>query len=141
MVVYETLNYRSEFEIESNTGVIRTKRVLERATGDIEFLLYVTAHDEDGKTSDAIVKIQVISSPDSIAKFWKQSYEVSLREGQGLVSNLLCIAASGSKGNVKYSMKSGGDSRFQIDPVTGKFKTQNAIAIIFNKPPCIRYEF
>ena len=117
---YKTSNFPSEFEIESNTGVIRTKRVLDRATGDTEFLLYVTANDASGKTSQANVKIKVTSSPYSVPKFQKQSYEMSLREGQGLVPNLLCIAATGSNGAVKYSMKPGGDERFQIDTVTGR---------------------
>ena len=120
MVVYETLNYRSEFEIESNTGVIRTKRVLERATGDIQFLLYATANDGTGKTSQTNVKIKVISSPNSVPRFKKKSYEMSLNEGEGPVSNLLCIAATGSNGKVKYSVKPGGDDRFQIDQNTGK---------------------
>ena len=118
---YKTSNFLSEFEIESNTGVIRTKRVLDRATGDTEFLLFVSANDRGGKTSEANVQISVTGSPNSVPKFKKQSYEISIREGQGLVSNLLCIAATGSKGAVKYSMKVGEDKRFKIDQVTGKF--------------------
>ena len=100
--------------------MIRTKRILDRATGDTEFLLYVTANDVSGKTSQANVKIRVTSSHNSAPKFKKQSYEMSLSEGQGLVPNLFCIAATGSNGAVKYSMKPGGDERFQIDNVTGK---------------------
>ena len=122
VVTYEILNLDSVFEIESNTGVIRTKRVLDRATGDREFLLYVIASDGGGKSSQAIVRINVTSAHNSAPKFQKPSYEISLKEGQGPVPNLLCIAATGSNGAVKYSMKPGGDKRFQIDLVTGECK-------------------
>ena len=120
VVTYDILNFDSVFEMESNTGVIRTKRVLDRATGDREFLLYVIANDGGGKSSQAIVRINVTSARNSVPKFQKPSYGVSLKEGQGRVPNLLCIAATGSNGAVKYSVKPGGDERFQIDQVTGK---------------------
>ena len=120
VVSYNILNLESVFEIESNTGVIRTKRVLDRATGDREFLLYVTANDGGGKTSQAIVNIKVTSSQNSVPRFRKESYEASLKERQGLVPNLLCIAATGSNGAVKYSMKPGEDERFHVHEVTGK---------------------
>ena len=124
VVTYEILNLDSVFEIESNTGVIRTKRVLDRATGDREFLLYVIANDGGGKSSQAIVRINVTSARNSAPKFQKPSYGVTLKEGQGPVPNLLCIAATGSNGAVNYSIKATGlDKKFKIDPITGKFKS------------------
>ena len=128
-VSYNILNLESVFEIESNTGVIRTKRVLDRATGDREFLLYVTANDGGGKTSQAIVNIKVTSSQNSKPKFKKESYEVTLKERQSL-SNLLCIAATASDGAVKYSIQQGGDKRIQIGHLNGKYKLYS-IAILF----------
>jgi len=128
-VSYNILNLESVFEIESNTGVIRTKRVLDRATGDREFLLYVTANDGGGKTSQAIVNIKVTSSQNSKPKFKKESYEVTLKERQSL-SNLLCIAATASDGAVKYSIQQGGDKRIQIGQLNGKCKLYS-IAILF----------
>ena len=123
VVTYDILNFDSVFEMESNTGVIRTKRVLDRATGDREFLLYVIANDGGGKSSKAIVRINVTSARNSVPKFQKPSYGVSLKEGQGRVPNLLCIAATGSNGAVRYSITAIGlDEKFEIDPVTGKCK-------------------
>ena len=110
----------SEFKIEESTGVIRTKKELDRATGDRRFLLYVTATDGTGKTSQAIVNIDVTSAHDSAPKFNSESYRVSVREGQGNIPNLLCIAATGSNGAVKYSMKSGPADKFKINEITGK---------------------
>ena len=111
----------SEFKIEASTGVIRTKRKLDRATGDRRFLLYVTAADGAGRTSTAIVNIDVTTAHDSAPKFNSESYRVSVREGQGKVPNLLCIAATGSNGAVKYSIKSGGPAgKFKINEITGK---------------------
>lgn len=111
----------SEFKIEGNTGVLRTKKELDRASGDRRFLLYVTATDGTGKTSTAIVNIDVTSAHDSAPKFVSESYSVSVREGQGMVPNLLCIAATGSNGAVKYSIKSGGPTgKFKINEITGK---------------------
>ncbi|XP_078377713.1 protocadherin-like protein [Oculina patagonica] len=110
----------SEFKIEASTGVIRTKRVLDRATGDRKFLLHVTASDDQGKTSNAIVNINVTSAHDSAPKFELESYRVSLREGQGKVENLLCIAATGSNGPVKYSIKSYPKGKFEINEITGR---------------------
>jgi len=109
-----------EFKIEASTGVIRTKRKLDRATGDRRFLIYVTATDGVGKTSSAIVNIDVTSAQDSAPKFNSESYKVSVREGQGKVPNLLCIAATGSNGAVKYSLKSGPADKFKINEITGK---------------------
>ena len=139
MVSYAVLNLETVFEIESNTGVIRTKRVLDRATGDREFLLYVTANDGGGKTSQAIVKIKVTSAQNSVPKFNKKSYAMSLNEGQGLVPNLLCIAATGSNGAVKYSLKPGGDKRFQVHPVTGKCKAFSCYCCCCYCCCCFRY--
>lgn len=110
----------SEFKIEESTGVIRTKRKLDRATGDRRFLLYVTAADGTRKSSKAIVNIDVTSAHDSAPKFKSESYSVSVREGQGTIPNLLCIAATGSNGAVKYSMKSGPAGKFKINEITGK---------------------
>lgn len=118
-VNYDTSS-SSEFKIEASTGVIRTKRKLDRATGDRRFLLHVTATDGTGKTSHAIVNIDVTSAHDSAPKFKSESYKVSVREGQGLVRNLLCIAATGSNGAVKYSIKSGPAGKFTINDITGK---------------------
>ena len=124
VVTYDISNFVSVFEMESNTGVIRTKRVLDRATGDREFLLYVIANDGGGKSSQAIVRIDVTSAHNSAPKFQKPSYGVFLKEGQGTVPNLLCIAATGSNGAVKYSITAKGlDEKFEIDPVTGKCKS------------------
>lgn len=119
-VTYDLSSSSSEFQIEASTGVIRSKRKLDRAAGDRKFLLHVTASDGEGKTSHANVDIDVTSAHNSAPKFKKESYQVSLREGQGLVQNLLCIAATGSNGAVKYSVKSGGDERFSINQITGK---------------------
>ena len=136
VVSYDISNSASEFEIESNTGVIRTRRVLDRAAGDSKFLIYVTANDAGGKKSQAIVRINVTSTHNSVPKFQKELYEVSLKERQGRVPNLFCIAATGSNGAVKYSMKQEGDKRFQIDQVTGecKYFTKTFIDACFVKP-------
>ena len=112
----------SEFKIEASTGVIRTKRKLDRANGDRKFLLHVTASDDRGKTSHAIVNIDVTSAHNSAPKFNSKSYEVSVREGQGKVENLLCIAATGSNGAVEYSIKSYPPGKFEINEITGKGK-------------------
>ena len=120
-VTYDTLSDRlSEFEIEASTGVIRTKRELDKTAGDRKFLFQVTASDGEGKTSQAIVKVDVTSAPDSAPKFTKEEYKIELREEQGAIPNLLCIAATGSNGPVKYAIKPGGDQRFDIDSITGK---------------------
>ena len=68
-VTYENMNLFTEFEMERDTGVIRTKRVLDRVTGDKEFLLYVNAIDGGGKSSEAVVNVKVISAQNSVPKF------------------------------------------------------------------------
>ena len=119
-VSYDLSISSSEFQIEAGTGVIRTKRKLDRAIGDRKFLLHVTASDEGGKTAHANVDINVTSAHDSSPKFALEKYQASLREKQGMVPNLLCIAATGSNGPVTYSMKSGANERFTINKNTGK---------------------
>ena len=119
-VSYDLSISSSEFQIEAGTGVIRTKRKLDRAIGDRKFLLHVTASDEGGKTAHANVDINVTSAHDSSPKFALEKYQASLREKQGMVPNLLCIAATGSNGPVTYSIKSGANERFTINENTGK---------------------
>ncbi|XP_068670922.1 protocadherin-like protein [Montipora foliosa] len=126
VITYSIPSSPSPFEIESRTGVIRTKRVLDRAMGDNEFMVYVVANDGGGKSSETIVRVNVTSAHNSAPKFQKDSYDVSLKEGQGLVPNLLCIAATGSDGVVKYAMKKGGDHRFQVDQDTGRFSIMDS---------------
>lgn len=119
-VSYDLSISSSEFQIEAGTGVIRTKRKLDRAIGDRKFLLHVTASDEGGKTAHANVDINVTSAHDSSPKFALEKYQASLQEKQGMVPNLLCIAATGSNGPVTYSIKSGANERFTINENTGK---------------------
>lgn len=119
-VSYDLSTSSSEFQIEAGTGVIRTKRKLDRAIGDRKFLLHVTASDEGGKTAHANVDINVTSAHDSSPKFALEKYQASLQEKQGMVPNLLCIAATGSNGPVTYSIKSGANERFTINENTGK---------------------
>ena len=121
VVTYRISSSSVPFEIESNTGVIRTKRIFDRVSGDDEFLIYIEASDGNGKSSETLVKVNVTSGFNSAPKFKKKSFDLSMKEGQGLVPNLFCIAATGSNGAVKYSMKSGGDERFQVDQNSGEY--------------------
>ena len=130
-MTYENMNLFTEFEMERDTGVIRTKRVLDRATGDKEFLLYVNAIDGGGKSSEAVVNVKVIGAQNSVPKFTRRSYQVSLPEGEGLVRNLLCVAATGSNEPVEYSIRLDADKRFQIDQASGTVFTVKKIYVSF----------
>ena len=113
----------SEFSVEQATGVIRTLKPLDRALGERDYSAIVTANDGATKTSKALVRVKVIASAESIPKFTKAEYQVSVVENQGPHSNLVCVAATGNNGAVQYLLASQAPfSKFQIDAKTGAFR-------------------
>lgn len=123
-ISYSITNTQTAFKIESSTGVIRTRRMLEISRGEIEFELAIQA-TSSGKIATGQVNVTVTSRADSPPTFMNVPYAVSVPENQGAVSNILCVAAvDSSLSAVAYQLsKLSSDLKiFGINSDSGKFE-------------------
>lgn len=118
-ISYSIKSTQSAFKIESSTGVVRTMRSLSTARGEIEYELIIEAISS-GNNAIGQLNVTVTSKADSPPTFKNVPYSITVPENQGVVTDLLCIAAVDTRELiVKYSLLSAG-SEFAIDSNSGK---------------------
>lgn len=117
-ITYSIKTPSSPFQIEGTTGVVRTLRELDPARGEIEYELVIDA-TSNSNSAVGQLNVTVTSNADSPPSFKNEPYAVKVPENQGVISNLICIAAVDPREQVvKYSLVSAG-SQFAIDVDSG----------------------
>ncbi|XP_074645849.1 cadherin EGF LAG seven-pass G-type receptor 2-like [Tubulanus polymorphus] len=122
------------FQIDMNTGVISTKKLLDRETSP-GYTIAVMAQDHGiPRKSDATdVFIQVEDVNDNAPVFEKQSYNGLINEKVPIGTSVLKISASdqdsGQNGNIHYTFEGGsnGNGDFTLDGTFGVIRTANLL--------------
>jgi hypothetical protein len=109
------------FKVEAETGVIRTRRVLDKTARDKEFNQMTIEVQSGQRKSQAIVNIMITSSMISVPRFRTSSYQVNIKENLGTIDSLICLAATDSNfGSITYSITTGGSEKFAVEATSGK---------------------
>ncbi|KAL3270161.1 hypothetical protein HHI36_009218 [Cryptolaemus montrouzieri] len=118
------------FKIDSKTGVITTRTLLDRETTEV-YTLIVSATDSANpqsarKSSTATVVIHILDDNDNYPQFSEKTYTVSIDEDINWVSNPIVLhikatdADQGNNAAIRYAITSGNtQSQFSIDSLTG----------------------
>ena len=124
-VSYSIENPGNAFVIQSDSGVISTRRMLDPANEERKFSLSVRATSR-AKESQAQVIVTVISDENSPPTFVNLPYSATVPENLGKIDSLLCLAAKDSQGKtVKYGLVSNTDGKFSVDEKSGKNRLQS----------------
>lgn len=119
-VSYSIENPGNAFVIQSDSGVISTRRELDPANEERSFALSVRATSR-AKESQAQVIVTVISEENSPPTFVNLPYSATVPENLGRIESLLCLAAKDSQGKtVTYGLVSNTDGKFSVDEESGK---------------------
>ena len=123
-VSYSIENPGNAFIIQTDSGVISTRRMLDPANEERRFSLSVRANSRNNlKEAQAQVIVTVISEENSPPTFVNLPYSATVPENLGKIESLLCLAAKDSQGKtVKYGLVSNTDGRFSVDEDSGKNK-------------------
>ena len=124
-VSYSIENPGNAFIIQTDSGVISTRRMLDPANEERSFSLSVRATSR-AKESQAQVIVTVISEENSPPTFVNLPYTATVPENLGQIESLLCLAAKDSQGKtVKYALVSNTDGKFSVDEKSGKNRLQS----------------
>ncbi|KAK3739519.1 hypothetical protein QZH41_016191, partial [Actinostola sp. cb2023] len=124
---------QNKFQVDSSTGLISTRAVLDREQ-QASYVLSVTAKDHGSPSQSSVVKVTVTVDDvnDNLPKFSQNNYAVSLVENTARNSVVLRLQArdpdDGSNGRVSYAIVSGDTkSAFSINPSTGQLSVTGPI--------------
>lgn len=124
-VTYSIENAGTVFVIQTNSGVISTKRPLDPANEERKFVLSVRASAAN-KDSRAQVIVDVVSKADSPPTFVNLPYKATVPENLGQIDSLLCLAAKDSQEKpVRYSLVSDTGGKFSVEQDSGKNNNKN----------------
>ena len=123
-VSYSLNNFNRLFQIQADSGVITTLKLLDPTVDQTTFTLYIKARaGSGGQPSDGQVNVSVVSKEDSPPTFQNAPYAATVLENMGPIPNLLCIAANDFHARpVSYSIRSGFAGKFSMDRNSGKNK-------------------
>lgn len=118
-VSYSIENPGNAFTIQTDSGVISTRRMLDPANEERSFALSVRATSRN-KESQAQVIVTVVSEENSPPTFVNLPYSATVLENLGRIDSLLCLAAKDSQGKpVTYKIVSS-DGKYSVDKDSGK---------------------
>lgn len=124
-ISYSIENPGNAFIIQTDSGVISTRRMLDPANEERSFSLSVRA-TSSGKESQAQVIVTVISEENSPPTFVNLPYSATVLENLGQIDSLLCLAAKDGQGKpVTYGLLSNTDGKFSVDEKSGKSRLQS----------------
>ncbi|XP_072569096.1 cadherin EGF LAG seven-pass G-type receptor 2 [Paramormyrops kingsleyae] len=148
-ILYNILNNNSSngvFEIDSRSGVIRTKGPVDREEID-SYMLLVEANDQGRdpgpRSSTATVYISVEDDNDNAPQFSEKRYVVQVPENMPPNSHILQVTATdrdrGNNAVVHFSIMSGNTrGQFYIDAQTGKMDLVSQLDYEANKEYTLR---
>ena len=123
-VSYSIENPGNAFQIQGDSGVISTRRMLDPANEERSFSLSVRARSQANKESQAQVIVSVVSGANSPPTFVNLPYSATVPENLGEIDSLLCIAAKDSQGKpVTYKIL-GSNYKVSVDEDSGKSRLQ-----------------
>ena len=129
------------FTLESDSGILRTSRALDRES-IANYTLEVTVSDgEMSSEQNAIIHVSILDVNDEIPKFVNAPYNFSIDEGNALMHNVGQVTAisieQGINGAARYYINGNTDVPFVIDAITG----QIAATAVLNRETRDHYSF
>ncbi|GAB6020348.1 hypothetical protein CHUAL_003060 [Chamberlinius hualienensis] len=129
-IAYELLHNENMFRVDSQTGVVSTRRQLDRETV-AEYELAIKAVDQGSissrKSATTTVKVYVLDDNDNYPQFSQRTYALKVPEDVNWTANpvvaqvVAADADSGPNGAVRYTLVSGNtQGKFLLDGVTGQ---------------------
>ncbi|XP_053399963.1 cadherin-related tumor suppressor-like [Mercenaria mercenaria] len=136
-IVYEfhphvDLMYPKTFHIDSNTGEVTTKKILDREEIP-NYIIEIIAKDrgQPPLSSTATVYLKVLDVNDNSPVFYPKTYYASVIEGQGRDTEVVAVTATdldeGEHGEISYSFSSSNFGKFAIDSRTGMIRTTDVL--------------
>lgn len=110
------------FKVDTETGVITTRRSLDKSKGDKKRYQLTVEVKHGARVSQTLVNINVTSSNGIIPRFTQSSYDVAVRESMGKIDSLICLVATDNNydGMLKYTIRSGDLKTFAVAETTGE---------------------
>ncbi|XP_038055904.1 protocadherin Fat 4-like [Patiria miniata] len=130
-ILYTLLNgnTNNNFRIDRNSGLLETNKVLDRET-IADYTLTVQAEDQGSpaKTAAVTVHVTVDDINDNPLSF-TNLFSATVPENAPVDTDVITITTTDpdSVKNVQYSIISGGDGAFAIDPVTGQMRVNGTL--------------
>ena len=124
--------YGSIFALDPATGRLTTRTKLDRESMD-HFRIVVVARDQGTPplSSTAVVSVQVLDANDNSPQFYPRQYLVSVAENATPGTPVLNVTAAdedqGLNAQITYTIQSGADNIFDINPKTGLVTLRGAL--------------
>ena len=126
------LHYPDKFFIDSNTGEVTTRKLLDREEVS-NYIIHVIAKDQGtpARSSTATINLVVTDVNDNTPVFYPTVYYARVIEGQSTDYEVVQVTATdrdaGNNGKITYSFSSSDFDKFAIDPETGIITTTTVL--------------